>query len=411
VILASHAVRFLHVSDLHLERTLGGLVSVPNRLRDDFIDATFQGAENAFQAALGEKVDFVLLAGDIIDVETAGPRAIDFLLTHLQRLEEHLIPVYWAGGEVDKLDDWPTEVPLPKSVHVFPLGGVEEFQFKRKDRTVATIRGQSYRSGQPFRAADYAIRAEGPSRIAMAYIPECETITLREQAVDYWALGGHHQAMDLAPEMGIARFSGNPQGLGPDEFGPHSCTIVQIELGRARLQTIETDVLRWRKERIELPADADRRDLTQAIRHRLKEIRPDRAGLLTLVRWSISCHGSLSRELRQDTVRDSVLASISDASGDSNVVSVLIEPEDRPVPADRFEEETILGDFLRKVRELEQDHGRVIDLIEYLPESPVKHELVSLVRLSTPAEHKRILERAIMLGMEFLDADADVVRA
>jgi hypothetical protein len=68
-----------------------------------------------------------------------------------------------------------------------------------------------------------------------------------------------------------------------------------------------------------------------------------------------------------------------------------------------------LGDFLRKVQELQQDPARLIDLIGFLPESPVKHELASMVRLSTPSERQRIFERAISLGMDLLSSNTEGV--
>jgi DNA repair exonuclease SbcCD nuclease subunit len=286
-----------------------------------------------------------------------------------------------------------------------------EYSFQRKDRCVATIRGQSYRSGQNFRPADFSIRGEGAARIAVAFAPEIEPRNLRGQSVDYWALGGRHQATDLVQEAGVARYCGSPQGFCPDEPGPHSCTLVQIEHGRAHLKAIETDVVRWRKERIELAADADRRDLTQAIRHRLGELRPDRGELLTLVRWTVACDGSLGHELRNDHVCDAVLASLADAPGNAEMVSILIEPESRVISNDRFEEETILGDFLRKVRELEQDPNRVIDLIEYLPDTPGKQELASLVKLSSPSKRQHIFERVMSLGMDLLATDCEGTKA
>ena len=185
--------------------------------------------------------------------------------------------------------------------------------------------------------------------------------------------------------------------------------MVQIEHGRVHLQTIETDVVRWREERIELAADADRRELIQAIRRRLDELQPDRAGLLTLIRWTVSCQGKLGRELENYNVCDSILASASEPQVKADLISVSIEPEHRRIPADRYEEETILGDFLRKVQELQLDPARLIDLIGFLPESPVKHELASMVRLSTPSERQRIFERAISLGVDLLSSNTDGV--
>ena len=96
-----HSLRLLHASDLHLERPIYGLAEVPDQLHDLLIDAPYRAAEQVFEAALAEDVDAVLLAGDVLDVDRAGPPAIMLLLEHFARLSDRGIPVYWAGGKVD----------------------------------------------------------------------------------------------------------------------------------------------------------------------------------------------------------------------------------------------------------------------------------------------------------------------
>ena len=91
-------LRLLHASDLHLEQPIYGLAEVPEHLRELLIDAPFQAAEQVFETALAEDVDAVLLAGDVLDVDRAGPPAIMLLLEQMARLGDRGIPVYWAGG-------------------------------------------------------------------------------------------------------------------------------------------------------------------------------------------------------------------------------------------------------------------------------------------------------------------------
>ena len=66
--------RFLHASDFHLDQPLGGVIDVPEHLRDPFIDAPYQAASRVFDAAISERVDFVVVAGDILHPPTATPR-------------------------------------------------------------------------------------------------------------------------------------------------------------------------------------------------------------------------------------------------------------------------------------------------------------------------------------------------
>ena len=80
--------RFLHTSDFHLEMPLYGFAEIPAHLRDQLIDSPLQAAARVFETAILEDVDFVVLAGDIIDPSTAGPYAIAFLLEQFELLRE-----------------------------------------------------------------------------------------------------------------------------------------------------------------------------------------------------------------------------------------------------------------------------------------------------------------------------------
>src|SRR5262245_61804717 len=98
------SLRLLHASDLHLERPIYGLADVPEHLVELLIDAPFRAAEQVFETALSEAVDAVLLAGDVLNVDRAGPPAIMLLLEQFARLGDRGIPIYWAGGVADLPD-------------------------------------------------------------------------------------------------------------------------------------------------------------------------------------------------------------------------------------------------------------------------------------------------------------------
>ena len=96
----SQPLRLVHASDLHLERPLYGLAEIPDHLRELLIEAPYHAAEQVFETALAEDVDAVVLAGDVLHVDRAGPPAIVLLLDQFARLGERNIPIYWAGGMV-----------------------------------------------------------------------------------------------------------------------------------------------------------------------------------------------------------------------------------------------------------------------------------------------------------------------
>ena len=109
--MAAPALRFLHASDLHLERPPSGLTEAPDFLRSQLVDAPFLAAQRVLALALEERVDFVALAGDICDPLAAGPRGVAMLSDAFDQLNEQRTAVYWASGPVEAAAGWPAGCP------------------------------------------------------------------------------------------------------------------------------------------------------------------------------------------------------------------------------------------------------------------------------------------------------------
>ncbi len=227
-------IRLVHASDFHLEMPVYGLAEVPDHLRELLIEAPYHAAEQVFETALSEDVDAVLLAGDILNVDRAGPPAIVLLLDQFARLAERKIPIYWAGGAVDTPDSWPRSVTLPSNVHVFPIGHVESLDLTRAGTTIARIQGTSCPEGGTVDARGFHRDAHGLFTIGVAYGTN-DSAGHEGDRVHYMALGGRHLQQTVDEQPGIAHFCGSPQGRGPKETGPHGCTVVTVdETARAK---------------------------------------------------------------------------------------------------------------------------------------------------------------------------------
>ena len=69
--------RFIQSSDFHLERPPRGLAEVPDHLRTG-TRHPYRAAERVFDAAIKERVDFVVLVGDLLDplaISAPAPRS------------------------------------------------------------------------------------------------------------------------------------------------------------------------------------------------------------------------------------------------------------------------------------------------------------------------------------------------
>ena len=117
--------RFIHASDLHLERPLVGVAEMPEHLRELFIDAPDTAAA-VFEAALVEDVRLCHPVGGIVVPSSSGPRGPLFLAEQFARLgrkgDRRLLGR--LGGRPPEV--WPAAVRLPQNVHYFPRGRVEE---------------------------------------------------------------------------------------------------------------------------------------------------------------------------------------------------------------------------------------------------------------------------------------------
>ena len=72
------------------------------------------------------------------------------------------------------------------------------------------------------------------------------------------------------------------------------------------------------------------------------------------------------------------------------------------MPEERYDEDTLLGEFLRTVRHYVEQPGDRLDLAPYLAERHVAGNLVSAAVLDDPAVRSRVLAEVAQLGVELL---------
>ena len=94
----SETLKFIHASDLHLDVSISGLLELPQHLIEVLANAPYHAATKIVDTAVAERVDFVLLAGDLFDIESNNARSAAFLLNQFRRLNEKGIEVYWVAG-------------------------------------------------------------------------------------------------------------------------------------------------------------------------------------------------------------------------------------------------------------------------------------------------------------------------
>jgi DNA repair exonuclease SbcCD nuclease subunit len=346
--------RFLHAGDLHLDCPCNTAAELPDHLIDLLIEAPLQAATKLFDAALNHRVDFVLLSGDVVDPQRAAPRELLFLVNQFQRLADRNIPVYWSGGPIDSLPQWPAYIVWPSNVHRFFNGRIHHFRHEIAGALVCEIIGSNHDSSQPSRPYDFAPGAADCFSIALAHANWTAT-ALGDIGIDYWALGGSHNSTTPLESKCVAHVAGTPQGRSIHETGPHGCTLVAVdEHSSVHLTPIDCDVVRWLTPQLLLPATANRGDLERILIERLDQLQEPPADVVLLMNWQIACHGPLRWALQHESLGAELITKLRHDFGrkQSPIWTLAVEaalPEQ--MPSAWYSEETLRGDFLRAVQQ------------------------------------------------------------
>lgn len=406
--MVGRSLRFIHSADWHLEQVPYGLTEVPDSLRELLIDCAYRAAQSVIDAVLSEAADFLILSGDILAPRETGVRALTFLQEQFQRLEERRIPVYWAGGQCDRPEELAEYLAPPENVRVFPLGRVGECVYKREGNPVARILGFSREQRESVQAADFPPDGSGMLTIGVAHgVADGDDLARRN--FHYWALGGRHERQNLPSALTTAHYPGTPQGRCPAEVGPHGCTLVQIdEHGQVKTSLLTTDVLRWQTETVEITANLSVEDFTRRLRDRAQQILNAGSGAMQLISWRVNGAGTLVSKLRHGTLAGEVVRDLRSQFSQRQPAAWTVDLQVEPNtiwPESWYEQESLLGSFLRTWRRHENQPDAIPDWKRYLPEKLPANSRLSRLELADAEQRGRVLRRAATLGVDLLSGE------
>ena len=399
---------------------------MPDHLRDLLLDAPYTAARRIFDTAISERVAFVLLSGNIIQPDRAGPRGTAFLVEQFERLATAGIDVYWAASESDRPEALPAVLAMPRNVHIFGRDHIGEYLHTSDGPPVARIVGTS-RGTRSLHAAEFVPDPVGLFSIAVA-CGEMDTAEMQSQGIHYWALGGRVERVTLfepartptnsvAVASGVneahaaAHYPGSPQSRSPAELGSCGCTLVAVdETGRAKLSSVACGAVEWREEAIAVGPSDGRDELEAMCAQRIRAL-ADHAKSDLLVTWSISgspgAPGILS-ELRRGKLHGELLEWLRIEHGLSSPIVWTVGVETAPgaaLPASLYEQETILGDYVRTLREFELDPAQPLEVESLLAGRPAAETFAHSVAIVDAATRKRVLHEAALLGVDLLSGE------
>jgi DNA repair protein SbcD/Mre11 len=395
--------RLLHAGDLALDVPLSGLSQIPAGLRQTLIDAPFTAAERVFDVAIQEQVAAVFLVGAVGDPRVPTARSLAFVREQFDRLSGAGIPLFWSCSVGERTAQWLRATRLPDSIHVFLGPRVEEVLYTSPAGWVLRVLGRGG-PGTAVRGTDFRVDSDGPYCVVLTS-GHAEGPALSTVPVDYWALGGCADRKTLFTEPHVAHYPGTPQGRNPNAIGPHGCTLLEVRPSQtSRLRFIPCDRVRWHHERVIASSGMSWEELSNLLARRISELRSQTPAGPLLVRWTLVA-GDLSkgpgglRSLAERAYRW-MCTEQERAEEPCWPVSVEEEVPDR-VSAGMYDEDTLLGDYLREVRRLGEDTSApLLDASD--ADLVVESDLSWLVQSPDSAERTRVLRDVAELGSGLL---------
>jgi DNA repair exonuclease SbcCD nuclease subunit len=378
------AFSFVHAAGFHLDSPFVGLGRLPegqSQIVAELREATFQAFDAVIDLCLRERVDFLLVAGDVYDGTDRSLKAQLRFRAGLRRLSDEGIRAYVVHGNHDPLDGWADAIQMPSGVHEFG-SELTSVVFEKAGRSVARIHGISYptrkisssfgagfqRDGdEPFQIGLFHCNAGGDTRHD-PYAPRTVS-ELVESRLDYWAIGHIHESVVLRPAEPFIGYPGNTQGRHINESGPRGCFLVRVT-AEGRLdgtpQFVATDSVRWLTSEVEINGIDTIDLLISRIEDRMQELAELADGRSVVTRITLLgrgvLHNALTRPHSSRELLDELHALGAQRSPFVWVEKLILRTRpDADLEARRGMPD-FLGDLLRLIDGIRQSPGEIAGL-------------------------------------------------
>ncbi|MEI6232480.1 MAG: DNA repair exonuclease [Planctomycetota bacterium] len=275
--------KFIHAADLHLDSPLRGLSKYEGAPEDELRLATREALKNLVRLAEEERVDFVLIAGDVYDGDWKDYNTGLFFAAQMSRLRALGIPVVMISGNHDAESQITRSLTLPDNVTRLSHKKPETKIFEKLG---VAIHGQSFET----RAVTDDLSAHYPRGYSDAfnigllhtlaegqeghdrYAP-CTIDGLCKKGYEYWALGHVHTRAVLHDAEPFILFPGNIQGRHARETEGKGCTVVTFDNGKIlNTQHRDLHVVRWTVLRIDATNAATSDDVAALAKTALRDV-------------------------------------------------------------------------------------------------------------------------------------------
>lgn len=87
-------VKFIHCADLHLDSPFKSRTRMPGGILNALMDSTYKSVERMIDFAIENKVDFIVIAGDVFDQANRTLKSEIFMKRQFERLKENGVFAY-----------------------------------------------------------------------------------------------------------------------------------------------------------------------------------------------------------------------------------------------------------------------------------------------------------------------------
>lgn len=249
-------MKLLHAADFHLDSPFQRLSAEQAMIRRRELREL---PEVLIRTAKEERVDLILLPGDLFDGERVYPETIEALIRALGNAD---VPVVIAPGNHDCADGRSPYLTAqwPANVFIFTKPEMSSFYFPALN---CTVHGYAFtaprRTDEPLRGFTapedggiHLLCAHGEVGTGGVYAPIAPA-SLADSGVAYAALGHIHARSGLRREGGTPwAYCGCPEGRGFDECGEKGALVVTVDGGEVSARFRPLCRRQYRVETVEL---------------------------------------------------------------------------------------------------------------------------------------------------------------
>ncbi|CCV03104.1 putative serine/threonine-specific phosphatase protein [Mesorhizobium metallidurans STM 2683] len=317
------AFRFVHTADIHLDSPLRTLALRNPELAELVGDASRQAFISIVDLCLAERVDALVIAGDLYDGDQTSMKTARFLASQMMRLHQAGVRVYMIRGNHDAMSRISKQLVLPDTVTIF--SGRTQSVIQSGAGLDVVLHGLSFASPQAAESLQpkYAGPRESAANIGImhtslagspghdVYAP-CSVADLQGHGFEYWALG-HIHVRKVYPGASTLVMPGIPQGRDINEAGEKSVTLATINDDRSvDIEERLTSVAQFERVSVDLAGTSELPQAVGRIRSALEQSRTAARSQYLIARLGLVGASALSWMMIRD--KDLVLAEAEQAA-------------------------------------------------------------------------------------------------